>query len=286
MPKRIIKVLLTSEERNRLETIIKSNKNTQHDKVKAQVLLLTDVGEHGPKISPKDVASKLQISPRSVGRIREAYAQNSSIEDVFRFARLSDQTSGSAKEDCFDDQNPKSKKKNAKYVEIDNSESEPFLIEHIKCRVTLTKEERERLESIIKQGKQSARKFNRARILLLADEGIDGPAMTDNEISKKLDISISTVARVRRLLITKGQIDDVLNFNHDKAGRPPKIDGTVQATLIAQACSAPPEGRSRWTVRLLADRLVTLEVVDSISHTAVADALKKTNLNLGRERNG
>ena len=287
MPKRTIKVFLTNEDRERLEKIVQSNKSSQHDKLKAQVLLLTDVSDKGLKNSSKDTVIKLGISPRSVSRIREAYAQNSSIEDVFRFVGLSEKKNIFARESFVDLQNPKlSKKKNTKYVEIDDTENEYFLIENIKCRVTLTKEEREQLESIIKDGKQSIRKFNRAKILLLADEGVFGPAMSDKDIADKLDVSKTTVARVRRLLINQGQVENVLNFNHNKAGRPPKIDGKVQAMLVAQACSTPPEGRCKWTVRLLADQLVALEVVDSISHTAVADALKKMNLNLGSVRNG
>lgn len=281
MPVRIIKVVLTQDERKRLDSIVNSNKSTQYDKIKAQVLLLTDIGEYGSKVPPKDVAVRLQISPRSVGRIKEAYAQNLSIEDVFQFSGLSDQAKASTIP-----KNPKSLKKNARYIEIDDSRNETFLVEHIKCRVTLTKEERDQLEALINEGKQSIRKFNRAKILLLADEGVKGSLMTDEEIAEKLDISLSTVARVRRLFITKGNLDDVLNFNHDQAGRSPKIDGTIQATLVAQACSQPPEGRCRWTIRLLADRLVELGVVDAISHTAVGTTLKKMNLNLGSGRNG
>jgi len=287
MPKRIIKVLLTVEDRKCLEKILDSAKSTQHDKQKAQVLLLTDVGEYGPKTPPKDVADLVKLSDRSVGRIREAYAESSSIHDVFRFAKLSNQTSGQAKQSRVDDPNHKSsKKKNIKYVEIDDSENESFLIENIKCRVALTKEERNQLNAIIKEGKHSLRKINRAKILLLADEGIEGPAKTDEEIADKLDVSISTVARVRRLLITKGQIDDVLNSNHQNAGRYRKIDGEIEAVLVAQACSKPPEGRCRWTLRLLADRLVELEVVDSITHGSIGNALKKMNLSLGNGKSG
>jgi hypothetical protein len=287
MLRRIINVLLTLEERIRLETILKSSKSTLNDKQKADVLLLTDEGEHGPKISAKHAAEKVGLSRRSVGRIRGAYAENSSIEDVFRFAKLSQQSSRQVHKKAVDPLNPPSlKKKNSKYVEMDDNGNNPFLIENVKCRVTLTKEEREYLESIIKEGKQTARKFNRAKILLLADEGAEGPAMTDTEIADKLDVSAPTVARVRRLLITKGQIDDVLNTNHHNAGRPPKIDGIVQATIVAQACSAPPEGRCKWTIRLLADQLVKLEVIDSISHTAVSNALKKMNLSLGSVKSG
>ena len=287
MPIRIIKVQLTQVERKRLQAIINSNKSTLIDKQKAEVLLLTDVGVHGSKISPSNAADKVKLSKRSVGRIREVYAKNSSIDDVFRFSKLSDQAGCQLnKRNDNDQESISSNRKKIRFVEMENSDSEPILVKNIKCKVTLSKKEREQIETILKEGKQSVRKFNRAKILLLADEGIEGPAMTDRDIADKLNVSMSTVARVRELLITEGQIDNVLNFNHNKAGRMPKIDGEVQAALVAQACSSPPEGRCRWTVRLLADRLVELEVIESISHTAIADALKKTNLNLGSGRSG
>lgn len=287
MQRRIINIILTLEERKRLETIINSSKSSQNDKKKANVLLLTDVGEHGPKISPEGAAEKVKLSRRSVGRIRSAYANNSSIEEVFSFVNFSQQSSLKSNNEAVDPLIPPAiKERNCTYIEMDDSGSNPFLIESIKCRVTLTKEERERLESIIKEGKQTARKFNRAKILLLADEGAGVSPMTDMEISKKLNVSLRTVARVRRLLVTKGQIDDVLNFNHHNAGAPPKIDGKIQAAIVALTCSTPPEGRCKWTLRLLADQLVKLEIIDSISHTTVGEILKKTNLSLGSTRNG
>lgn len=287
MPKRIIKVVLNLEDRKSLEKILNSNKSTKQDKQKAQVLLLTDVGEHGPKILPKDLVDIVMLSSRSIGRIREVYAENLSIHEVFRFSKLSDQRSSRMNKNGIADRKVNSqKKRNAKYVEIDDSENEPFLIESVKCRVTLTEEERELLNEIIKEGKHSHRKFNRAKILLLADEGVNGSTLTDIEIAEKLDVSKVTVARVRKLFITNSNLDDVLNFNHHKAGRPSKIDGKIQATLVAQICSTPPKGYCKWTVRLLADKLVELEVIDSISHTGVANALKKMNLNLGNARNG
>lgn len=278
-----INVRLTLQDRELLEKILNSKTTTRHDKLKAEVLLLIDVSECGPKMSNLDVIAKLNISTRSLGRIKETYIKNCSIEDLFRFTGLSDQSQSHC---VVNSNSTRAKQINSKYVEIDDSSNESFLIEHVKCRVTLTKQEREHLEMIINAGKHSIRKFNRAKILLLADEGSEGPSMTDGDIAKKLDVSMSTVARVRRIFITKGDLEDVLNFNHDKAGRSPKIDGIVQATLVAQVCSQPPEGRCRWTVRLLADRLVELGVVDAISHTAVGTALKKMSLNLGSGKNG
>src|SRR5207247_10845468 len=100
------------------------------------------------------------------------------------------------------------------------------------------------------------------------------------------EVSKSTVQRVRRLLITEGRLESVLNFNHENAGRSRKIDGSVEAILVAQACSKPPEGRCKWTLRLLADRLVELKVVDSITHGTIGNALKKMNLSLGNGKNG
>ena len=278
-----IHVHLTLQDRQCLEKILNSRTTTRHDKLKAEVILLTDGGEYGPKLSNQDILAKLNISSRSLGRIKQTYSKNSSIEDLFCFTGLSDQSNSS----CHVDSIPKLRKQvNSRYVEIDDSSNELFLIQNVKCRVILNNKEREYLEAIIKDGKQSNRKFNRAKILLLADEGIEGPSMIDKDIAEKLDVSLSTVARVRRLFITKENVEAVLNFNHENAGRLPKIDGTVQAALIAQACSKPPEGRCRWTLKLLADRLVELELVDNISPTAIATALKKTNLNLGSEKNG
>lgn len=272
-------VRLTLADRQSLEKIANSPTTTQHDKLKAQVLLLTDIGEHGPGVPSKNVKLELNISDGSVKRIRHAYAKSSTIEEVFSFSGLGNQQLRK------DAKIPKNRTKRVHYIETDNV-IEPFLMEHVKCRVTLTREEREKLESILKEGKQTARKFNRAKILLLADEGSEGPALTDEAISDKLDVSMSTVARVRRLFITNGQINDVLNYNHRNAGRPVKIDGVIQATLVAQTCSSPPKGRCKWTLRLLADQLIELEVVDSINHTAVGNALKKMNLNLGSAKNG
>jgi hypothetical protein len=281
----MIKINLTQEQRKRLEAIIKSNKSTQADKQKAEVLLLTDMGEYGPKVTAAHAADRVGLSKRSVGRIREVYSKNLSIDDVFRFPKLSDQKFTQNEKNEGGESSP-TKNRKIRYIEMEDTDNEPLLIENTKYRVILSKEERAQLEAMIKNARQSNRKFTRAKILLLADEGMEGPANSDKEIAEKLDVSILTVVRVRKLLITKGQIDNVLNFNHHKAGRMPKIDGKVQATLVAQACSQPPKGRNRWTVRLLADQLVTLDVIDSISHTAVAEALKKMNLNLGNVKNG
>ena len=140
--------------------------------------------------------------------------------------------------------------------------------------VKLKDEEREDLNRYLRKGKSSARSLTRARILLLADEGRD-----DEEITGALKVSKSTVSRIRKRYC-EGGLDSAL---HEKArsGAPPKIDGRIEAQLTLLACSEPPDGRSRWTVRLLADRLVEMEVVEAISHMSVQRLLKKMKLNLG-----
>ena len=140
--------------------------------------------------------------------------------------------------------------------------------------VSLKEQEREELKQYLRKGKSSARSLTRARILLLADEGRD-----DEMIAKALKVSKSTVSRIRTRHC-EGGLDFAL---HEKArsGAPPKIDGRIEAQLTLLACSEPPDGRSRWTVRLLADRLVEMEVVEAISHMSVQRLLKKMKLSLG-----
>jgi transposase len=140
--------------------------------------------------------------------------------------------------------------------------------------VSLKEQEQEELKQYIRKGKSSARSLTRARILLLADEGRD-----DEKISEALNVSRSTASRIRTRYCESG-LDFAL---HEKArsGAPPKIDGRIEAQLTLLACSEPPDGRSRWTVRLLADRLVEMEVVEAISHMSVQRLLKKMKLSLG-----
>ena len=145
--------------------------------------------------------------------------------------------------------------------------------------ITLTEEERSELLQLIKSGKHSARVMGRARILLLLDRS-QGQKRKLREIADAMLTSIGTVSNVKRRYMKSG-----LEYGlHDRPrpGAKPKIDGEVEAHLIALVCSDPPEGQERWTLRLLADKLVELELVESISHVAVGDALKKTNLSLGR----
>jgi transposase len=140
--------------------------------------------------------------------------------------------------------------------------------------VRLKEDEREDLIQYLHRGKSSARRLTRARILLLADEGRD-----DEEIASALKVSKSTISRIR-----KRYCDDSLESalkEKTRSGAPSKIDGRVEAQLTFLACSEPPDGRSKWTLRLLADRLVELEAVDSISHMSVQRLLKKMKSNRG-----
>jgi transposase len=151
---------------------------------------------------------------------------------------------------------------------------------HKKYRVTLTREERARCEALITAGKAAAQTQTHARILLKADQGPDGPAWADEAIGAALEISVSTVERVRRALVLEG-LDAALRRRPVRHHRPRKLDGAQEAHLIAVACGDPPAGRERWTVRLLAGRLVELGIVEAISRETVRVALKKTRSSPG-----
>ncbi len=142
-----------------------------------------------------------------------------------------------------------------------------------KYRVRLTDEERNHLEKLVRKGKAHARKLLYARILLKADE--DGPAWTDERIAEALEVSIATVARERRRYCEEGLEVALLP---KKPARPRRrvLDGRAEAHLIALACSNPPEGRDHWPLRLLADRMVELGYVESLSYETVRRTLKKT----------
>jgi hypothetical protein len=146
-----------------------------------------------------------------------------------------------------------------------------------KYLVRLSKEERKLLTGLISSGKGPARTFTKARILLKADIGEDGPGWCDEKISEAFDVTVQTVERIRRQLVEEG-LEAVLRRRTyiQKVSRK-KVDGDVEAHLIALSCSEAPEGYSRWSLRLLADKLVELGYVESISHEAVRRALKKTS---------
>ena len=142
--------------------------------------------------------------------------------------------------------------------------------------VEFSKDEREHLEVLISKGKSSAKAILKARILLKADQGPLGPSWTDDRIFEALDSNASMVTRVRRQLVEEG-LEAVL-ARKKRATPPiaPIFDGEAQARLIALACSEPPAGHARWSIRLLADKVVELEIVETAHFNTVGRALKKT----------
>jgi hypothetical protein len=144
-------------------------------------------------------------------------------------------------------------------------------------KVTLEAEERQRLLDLIAAGKADARKLIHARILLKADAAEGGPAWPDLQIADALEVSTATVERVRQRFVEQGLDAALDRKRRDRPAREIKLDGRAEARLIALACSPPPGGRAVWTMQLLADKLVELEVVDSISDETVRLALKKTS---------
>lgn len=147
-------------------------------------------------------------------------------------------------------------------------------------RVTLTEEERQELGKMVSAGKAAARKLVRARILLLADQADGGPARSDPQITQALGCGRATVERIRKQFVEEG-FEAVLDPCPSTRIYERRLDGTAEAHLVALACGAPPEGRARWTLRLLADRMVGLGYVESVCHEAVRQTLKKTNSSLG-----
>jgi transposase len=147
--------------------------------------------------------------------------------------------------------------------------------------VTLTDEEQQSLHRLTAAGKASARKVTHARILLKADQGDGRPSWPDERIAEAFEVGLSTIARLRQRFVEQGVEAALSRQQQKRPSRTRKLDGRAEARLIALACSAPPEGRREWTMRLLADRLVELEVVESVSDETVRRVLKKTNLSLG-----
>ena len=142
-------------------------------------------------------------------------------------------------------------------------------------RVTLSGEEQAGLEKLVSTGKAAAKKLVRARILLLANEAEGGAALSDPEIVAALGCGRATVERVRKQFIEEGP-EATLSPKPSTRVLERRLDGQAEAHLIALACGPPPAGRARWTLRLLADRMVTLEHVESLSHETVRRTLKKT----------
>jgi transposase len=151
--------------------------------------------------------------------------------------------------------------------------------------VRLDGTERQELETLLATPRAAAERVLRARVLLKADEGEQGPAWSDTAIADAFEISVSKVQRLRQRVIEEGVAATLVRHPSPQA-RPRKLDGVQEARLVTLACSAPPAGRVRWTLQLLADQLVTLEVVDRISDETVRRTLKKTCSSPGGSASG
>jgi transposase len=145
--------------------------------------------------------------------------------------------------------------------------------------IELTEEEQTQLRDLLRRGKASVRMVTRARVLLKADEG-----RTDEAIAAALDVGTATVGRIRRRFVEEG-LERALR-ERPRPGQRRRLSGKQEAHLIAVACSTPPEGRARWTLRLLAGKVVELGFVPSISPETVRQVLKKTNSSHGNGRSG
>jgi transposase len=143
-----------------------------------------------------------------------------------------------------------------------------------KYKISLDEKQRHQLVEIISKGKPGVRVYKRAQILLLSEEEVE-----NKEIAKRVGVGTATVERVRRKFVEQGLA--VAISEKLRPGRQRKLDGKAEAFLVATACSDAPEGRSEWTMQLLAERLVELELVDSISDETVRRTLKKTNSSRG-----
>jgi transposase len=142
----------------------------------------------------------------------------------------------------------------------------------------LTSQQRKQLEKLVRSGSAGARTLTKARILLMTDYS-RGAHRTDEEIASALGVSLPTIGRVRRRCL-EGGLDAAL-YDRARSGRPPKITGEIEARLTVLACSDPPKGSARWTLRLLADKIVELGYLDRISHVAISKRLKKTRCGPG-----
>lgn len=154
-----------------------------------------------------------------------------------------------------------------------------------KYRVTLTEEERHELQQLLSKGKAAARKLLHARILLKADGSEGHDEWKDEAIHTALDVSISTIERVRERFVEEG-LQAALEHKaprreYKRKLNGEKLNGEQQAHLVALVCGQPPEDRQRWTLRLLAEKLVELDYVDTVSNETVRQVLKKMNLSLG-----
>ena len=153
-------------------------------------------------------------------------------------------------------------------------------------RVTLTKDERKELETITRRGKTHARRFIHARALLLCDAGADGPAWNVSDVAEALGVTSRAIEHLKKRFVEDGLEAALDRKPREKPPREIIFDGAFEARLVALACSDVPEGHRRWTVRLLADKVVELKFAESVSHMTVQRVLKKTNLSLTSANTG
>jgi transposase len=151
----------------------------------------------------------------------------------------------------------------------------------IRYTIKLTKDEVKELNNIIDKGFHSSQTFRVAYILLNCDEGKYAQKVTNEQISKMLKVSMRTIERVKKRFVEQG-FESVLERKASSRVYDRKADGEVEARLVSLCCSEPPKGFARWSLRLLADKMVELKYVESISHVTVRSVLKKTNLSLGK----
>ena len=144
-------------------------------------------------------------------------------------------------------------------------------------KVTLEPDERGDLEKLISRGKGAARRLAHARILLHADQGAGRPGRIDAEIAEAVGVSVATIERVRQRFVEEG-LETALSPRPPRRLYLRKLDGEAEARLIALACSPPPEGRARWTLRVLAERMVVLGYIETVSYETVRTTLQETNL--------
>jgi len=155
----------------------------------------------------------------------------------------------------------------------------------IRYTVKLTKDEVAELNGIINKGSHTSQTFRAAYILLNCDEGEFSEKVTNEQISKILKIGMRTIDRVKKRLVEEG-FEACLERQPSQRVYEKKVDGDIEAKLVTLCCSEPPKGYAKWSLRLLADKMVELKYTESISHVTVDKVLKKTNLNLGKLRVG
>ena len=155
----------------------------------------------------------------------------------------------------------------------------------VRYKVTLIKEEREQLQSVMGKGKHTSQQFRNACILINSDESPNGKKLSNEQIAQVLNINPKTVERIKQRFVEEGFDQCMDRKPYPKKG-PLKTDGDFEAHLIALSCSEAPEGYARWSLRLLADKMVELKYADSISHETVRQVLKKTKSNRGGSRVG